>query len=177
MFVTVEFLSVLLCYRGYWFAQINWNECFFLFLFRKRGILLNEHWRRHRFISFVLELLNPVFQMVRGVIVAPSQVFAVDNTMFGSVVYLAILLFSPTMAAFSFLGALVGCFAGTWIILLHDYFIYLLISLLICGKIISTTYIINTWSHSLRNWQTKIRRKETRAVVNLSLYNYCLYNQ
>ncbi|XP_032667188.1 urea transporter 1-like isoform X2 [Odontomachus brunneus] len=50
--------------------------------------------------------------LVRGIIVAPSQVFAIDNTMFGSVVYLAILLFSPTMAAFSFLGALVGCFAG-----------------------------------------------------------------
>ncbi|XP_014469165.1 PREDICTED: urea transporter 2-like [Dinoponera quadriceps] len=52
------------------------------------------------------------FIYVTSIVTSPSQVFAIDNTMFGSVVYLALVLFSPTTAAFSFLGALVGCLAG-----------------------------------------------------------------
>ncbi|EFN85749.1 Urea transporter, erythrocyte [Harpegnathos saltator] len=63
----------------------------------------------------------PVFEMmVRAVIVGPSQVFAVDDVTFGAVLYLATIVFSPTTAAFAFLGALVGCLAGLHLGVEHD---------------------------------------------------------
>ncbi|KAL6263930.1 hypothetical protein P5V15_004011 [Pogonomyrmex californicus] len=51
-------------------------------------------------------------KVVRGSVVSASQLFAVDNVMVGSIMYLASLIYSPTTAAFSFFGAFCGTFAG-----------------------------------------------------------------
>ncbi|XP_066581180.1 urea transporter 1-like isoform X2 [Prorops nasuta] len=48
----------------------------------------------------------------RGIVVSASQVYAVDNVATASIVYLAILIYSPATAGFSFLGSLIGAFAG-----------------------------------------------------------------
>ncbi|XP_011303656.1 urea transporter 1 isoform X3 [Fopius arisanus] len=44
----------------------------------------------------------------RGVVTSSSQVFAVDNVIAGSVIYLAIMIYSPTTALFSLIGAIIG---------------------------------------------------------------------
>jgi len=53
-----------------------------------------------------------VFQVVRGSVVSASQLFGADNVILGSVIYLAILIYSPVTTAFSYFGALCGTFAG-----------------------------------------------------------------
>ncbi|XP_044003139.1 urea transporter 2-like isoform X3 [Aphidius gifuensis] len=52
---------------------------------------------------------NPDWGLVfRGILTSASQVFAVDNVAVGSTIYLAILIYSPVTAAFSFTGAFIG---------------------------------------------------------------------
>ncbi|XP_011698932.1 PREDICTED: urea transporter 2-like isoform X3 [Wasmannia auropunctata] len=50
--------------------------------------------------------------VVRGSVVSASQLFGVDNVIVGSVMYLAMLIYSPVSTAFSYFGALCGTFAG-----------------------------------------------------------------
>lgn len=59
-----------------------------------------------------LTLGDSLFKVLRGVVTSASQAFAVDNVAFGSVVYLGILIYSPTTALFSFLGAFFSTLAG-----------------------------------------------------------------
>ncbi|XP_012251597.2 urea transporter 1-like [Athalia rosae] len=48
----------------------------------------------------------------RGMVTSSSQVFAVDNVAVSSIIYLAILTYSPIMAAFAFAGAMLGSLTG-----------------------------------------------------------------
>ncbi|XP_034948013.1 urea transporter 2-like [Chelonus insularis] len=48
----------------------------------------------------------------RGIVTSSSQVFAVNDVAAGSIIYLAILIYSPITAVFSLLGAVIGCFAS-----------------------------------------------------------------
>ncbi|KYM97195.1 Urea transporter 1, partial [Cyphomyrmex costatus] len=50
--------------------------------------------------------------IVRGSVVSTSQLFGVDNVIVGSVIYLAMLIYSPITAVFGYFGALCGTFAG-----------------------------------------------------------------
>ncbi|KAH0952927.1 hypothetical protein HN011_006873 [Eciton burchellii] len=50
--------------------------------------------------------------VLRGSVVSSSQLYGMDNVVVGSVMYLAMLIYSPTTAAFSFLGALGGTLIG-----------------------------------------------------------------
>ncbi|XP_015184905.1 PREDICTED: urea transporter 1-like [Polistes dominula] len=54
-----------------------------------------------------------MFQHVfRGMVVSSSQVFGVDNIAAGAVIYLAVLVYSPATAGFSFVGVFIGTLAG-----------------------------------------------------------------
>lgn len=57
-------------------------------------------------------MLNVFFKVFRGIVTSASQVFSVDNVAVGSVIYLAILIYSPATAAFSFTGAFIGTISG-----------------------------------------------------------------
>ncbi|XP_017891467.1 urea transporter 1-like [Ceratina calcarata] len=50
--------------------------------------------------------------MFRAVIMSASQLMAIENAVTGSVIYLAILLFSPVTAGFALFGAIIGSLAG-----------------------------------------------------------------
>ncbi|XP_017753970.1 PREDICTED: urea transporter 1-like [Eufriesea mexicana] len=67
-------------------------------------------------VSFIGENATGVHidwgMMFHGVMVSASQVLAVESVVTGSIVYLAVLLFSPTTAGFAFLGSLLGSLTG-----------------------------------------------------------------
>ncbi|XP_014608899.1 PREDICTED: urea transporter 2-like [Polistes canadensis] len=48
----------------------------------------------------------------RGMVVSSSQVFGVDNIAAGATIYLAVLVYSPTTAGFSFAGVFIGTLTG-----------------------------------------------------------------
>lgn len=50
--------------------------------------------------------------VLRGMVVSTSQLLCVDNVATGAVMYLAVLVYSPATAGFSFVGALVGTLAA-----------------------------------------------------------------
>ncbi|XP_012221640.2 urea transporter 1-like isoform X2 [Linepithema humile] len=50
--------------------------------------------------------------ILRGSVVSASQLFGVDNVILGSVLYLAIIIYSPVTVVFSYFGAFCGTFAG-----------------------------------------------------------------
>ncbi|XP_077258342.1 urea transporter 1 isoform X1 [Temnothorax americanus] len=50
--------------------------------------------------------------VVRGSVVSASQLYGVDNVVLGSIMYLAMLIYSPLATVFSYFGALCGTFAG-----------------------------------------------------------------
>ncbi|CAK9824167.1 Urea transporter 1 [Anthophora retusa] len=50
--------------------------------------------------------------MFQGIVVSASQLFAVESVVTGAIIYLAVLLSSPTTAGFAFFGALIGSLAG-----------------------------------------------------------------
>ncbi|KAL6434049.1 hypothetical protein ACFW04_005895 [Cataglyphis niger] len=50
--------------------------------------------------------------VLRGSVVSASQLLGIDNVIVGAVMYLAMLIYSPTSTAFSFFGAFCGTFAG-----------------------------------------------------------------
>ncbi|XP_046829777.1 urea transporter 2-like isoform X3 [Vespa crabro] len=66
--------------------------------------------------SFIAENVTDVnvdWGMVfRGMVVSSSQLFSVDNVVTGAVIYLAVLIYSPATAGFSFAGVFVGTLAG-----------------------------------------------------------------
>nr|XP_050860601.1 urea transporter 2-like isoform X4 [Vespula vulgaris] len=66
--------------------------------------------------SFIAENVTDVnvdWGMVfRGMVVSSSQLFSVDNVVAGAVIYLAVLIYSPTTAGFSFAGVFIGTLAG-----------------------------------------------------------------
>ncbi|KAL2738548.1 urea transporter 2-like isoform X3 [Vespula maculifrons] len=73
--------------------------------------------------SFIAENVTDVnvdWGMVfRGMVVSSSQLFSVDNVVAGAVIYLAVLIYSPTTAGFSFAGLELGAphnevFTGLW---------------------------------------------------------------
>lgn len=53
-----------------------------------------------------------IFQMFHGVMLSASQLLAIESVVTGSIVYLAVLLFSPITAGFAFLGSLLGSLTG-----------------------------------------------------------------
>ncbi|XP_043678446.1 urea transporter 2-like isoform X3 [Vespula pensylvanica] len=66
--------------------------------------------------SFIAENVTDVnvdWGMVfRGMVVSSSQLFSVDNVVAGAVIYLAVLIYSPATAGFSFAGVFIGTLAG-----------------------------------------------------------------
>ncbi|XP_071564577.1 urea transporter 1 isoform X3 [Temnothorax nylanderi] len=63
--------------------------------------------------DMVAKSVEPMFEMVvRGSIVSASQLYGVDNVVLGSIMYLAMLIYSPLATVFSYFGALCGTFAG-----------------------------------------------------------------
>lgn len=50
--------------------------------------------------------------VLRGCILSMSQMLGIDSVILGAVMYLAILIYSPTTVVFSFVGALCGTLAG-----------------------------------------------------------------
>ncbi|KAF7386674.1 hypothetical protein HZH66_011126 [Vespula vulgaris] len=66
--------------------------------------------------SFIAENVTDVnvdWGMVfRGMVVSSSQLFSMDNVVAGAVIYLAVLIYSPTTAGFSFAGVFIGTLAG-----------------------------------------------------------------
>ncbi|XP_015595995.1 urea transporter 1 [Cephus cinctus] len=50
--------------------------------------------------------------VLQGAVTSASQVFALNDVAAGSVIYLALLIYSPAMAALSFIGASAGCLLG-----------------------------------------------------------------
>lgn len=50
--------------------------------------------------------------VLHGIVTSASQVYGVNNVATGAVIYLAVLIFSPTTGCFAFLGALLGSVAG-----------------------------------------------------------------
>ncbi|XP_015116209.1 urea transporter 2 [Diachasma alloeum] len=56
----------------------------------------------------------------RGVVTSSSQVFAVDNVIAGSVIYLAMLIYSPTTALFSLIGAIIGSLSALGLGVPHE---------------------------------------------------------
>ncbi|XP_072767392.1 urea transporter 1 [Anoplolepis gracilipes] len=50
--------------------------------------------------------------ILRGSVVSASQLFCINNVIVGAIMYLAMLICSPTSTAFSYFGALCGTFAG-----------------------------------------------------------------
>ncbi|XP_043482783.1 urea transporter 1-like isoform X2 [Leptopilina heterotoma] len=59
------------------------------------------------------DTVSPEWGMIfRGVVTSASQVFAVDDVAVGSVVYLAILIYSPITTVFSLAGALISSLLG-----------------------------------------------------------------
>ncbi|XP_051156036.1 urea transporter 1-like [Leptopilina boulardi] len=59
------------------------------------------------------DTVSPDWGMLfRGVVTSASQVFAVDDVAVGSVVYLAILIYSPITTVFSLVGALISSLLG-----------------------------------------------------------------
>ncbi|KAG7191067.1 hypothetical protein KM043_007109 [Ampulex compressa] len=67
-------------------------------------------------LGFIVENATAVYidwgMIFQGVVMSASQVYAVENVIVGSVIYLAILIYSPISAGFAFVGALVGSLAG-----------------------------------------------------------------
>ncbi|KAK2588593.1 hypothetical protein KPH14_006365 [Odynerus spinipes] len=65
------------------------------------------------FIAANVADVNVDWGMVfRGMVVSTSQLFCVDNVATGAVIYLAVLVYSPATAAFSFLGVFIGTLTG-----------------------------------------------------------------
>nr|KAF7410716.1 hypothetical protein H0235_013323 [Vespula pensylvanica] len=66
--------------------------------------------------SFIAENVTDVnvdWGMVfRGMVVSSSQLFSVDNVVAGAVIYLAVLIYSPATAGFSFAGVFIGLELG-----------------------------------------------------------------
>ncbi|XP_024892589.1 urea transporter 1-like isoform X2 [Temnothorax curvispinosus] len=63
--------------------------------------------------DMVAKSVEPMFEMVvRGSVVSASQLYGVDNVVLGSIMYLAMLIYSPLATVFSYFGALCGTFAG-----------------------------------------------------------------
>ncbi|XP_033215432.1 urea transporter DVU1160-like [Belonocnema kinseyi] len=59
------------------------------------------------------DAVSPDWGMIfRGVVTSASQVYGVDDVALGSVVYLALIIYSPITTAFSFAGALIGSLLG-----------------------------------------------------------------
>ncbi|CAG5075970.1 Similar to SLC14A2: Urea transporter 2 (Oryctolagus cuniculus) [Cotesia congregata] len=50
----------------------------------------------------------------RGTVVSASQVYGVDNVAASSIIYLALLIYSPVSAIFSVFGSLLGSLVGLW---------------------------------------------------------------
>ncbi|XP_063986730.1 urea transporter 2-like isoform X2 [Diachasmimorpha longicaudata] len=56
----------------------------------------------------------------RGIVTSSSQVFAVDNVIAGTIIYLAILIYSPTTALFSLIGAIIGSLSALGLGVPHE---------------------------------------------------------
>lgn len=56
-----------------------------------------------------------VSKVFRGMVVASSQAYGVDNVPAGSIIYLAVVIYSPVTAVFSFTGAAFGALIGNYL--------------------------------------------------------------
>ncbi|XP_011260402.1 urea transporter 1 isoform X2 [Camponotus floridanus] len=56
----------------------------------------------------------------RGCVVSSAQVYGINNEILGAVIYLAMLMYSPTSTVFSFFGAFCGTLAGLQLGVDHD---------------------------------------------------------